>query len=277
MYNNGNKEPSKMAQIMLKVPGGTFEDKIKFCMGFVYVVSAIFYVIAILMMFNTPLKTKIACAYKVDTYDCRVFSKSLLRDLNILELPDITQAVAGNIQTDPELKQSAKGPMYQLQLVDINNNRIKYTDTWLGNYTDVEKQVVSLNKLFHRNRNFNYDFGMKVFVIISILIMLAIPTILISWFRNNFGNYVYEKISVYNPVLQNKSIGNMTNSSMGTLMGHFGREKKQNVYNMPANSKEQNFKAKEYNGPSKADIEVAKNLQDDDMTDIQKDFYDRNN
>ena len=266
MYNNGVAAPSSPVRLMLGVPGKTFEEKKKNALMLVNFLSFAFVVTSIILMLIVPIRTRFSCTHDIDSYDCQVRSSSILRTLDSANFEKVTHAIVGT-------QYSQDRQIYQIQFIDLNNNKLQYNTYLDDTNIPVHKQVADINKLFSRSKNFNYSLWGSMLVILSIFIFLFAGVGVFLKFHDLLNNYVYIESSPnqYEAILQGKGLGNMSPSSAVGLMGHFGREQKQPVYNIPLGPKAK------HQGPRAEELEIAKGLQDDELTDIQKEFYDRNN
>lgn len=265
--------------LFLNVPGRNFEEKRKFVMRFMYFVSAIMITTALVLTFVASIKDTMSCTYKVDAYDCQVHSKSVFRDLGVTDYPDITQAVIASRRSSSYSSSThhrTTHTVYQAQFLDLKNNQLSYTSVWNSSYPSVNKEINAINRMFSKNEDFDYDFGFEIFLLVGIIMLIVIPVIITIGFSSVLNNYIYEEVSPnqYRPMLKVKG-GGMAHAS--GLSSMFGMEQKQPTYDIPKDLKQQGFKQRQYQGPNASEIEIARNLQDDELTDIQKDFYDGNN
>ena len=254
--------------------GKTFEEKKKISKGTMYFIMAAFAITSISLMLFMPVKTKISCVYDTDVYDCYVHAQSFLRDLGVNKYSGITRAVLAT-------QQDKNGKMYQVQFVDINNKNVPFHGTWTSMYSDVEKKVAHINRVFFKNKDFRYDFGTEKILMAVMIVFFIVPFFLYWIVKHMLDDYAYEEIKPnrYKAVLKGKTLGNLTQSQVTALtsgmFGH-GKEQEKELVDLDEYAVK-NAKAYKPKNPKQLSDEELANLQDDELTDMQKDFYDRNN
>ena len=258
------------------IPGKDLKEKQKFTMMFVYLLSFVFFIIALVLMFFAPVRRSVFCTYNTGKYNCQINSKSIMCDMGITNFNNITQAFVATSKGD-------KGEtMYQMQFLDTNNNKLSYSNSWINVYSVVDKKVAAMNNMFSQNKNFNYDFGLNMFIISLIIGAFVLPIFFIWFFNNLCNNYIYEEVNPgkYKAILKGKGIGKFTDSEIMVLKKEiFGEVKEIKEGSGIIDLKAQALHDKEFPNLEKPELspEEIANLQDDELTDIQKEFYDRNN
>lgn len=268
------------------IPGKDLKEKQKITMRFVYLLSLICFVIALVLMFFVPVRRSVSCTYNTGKYNCQMRSRSIMRNMGITNFNDITKAVLASKEvstsTDSRSKRNSTQTMYQMQFLDTNNNKLSYSSSWISAYSVVDKEITVMNKMFSQNKNFDYDFGLNVITILLIIGAFVLPILFIRIFNSLCNDYIYEEINPgqYKAILKGKGIGNFTESEIMVLKREiFGEVKEIKEGSGIIDLKAQALHDKEFPNLEKPELspEEIANLQDDELTDIQKEFYDRNN
>lgn len=274
MYNNGIEEPSTPVRLMLNVPGKTFEEKKKNALFLTYFLSFAFIVFSIILMCVVPIKTKFSCTHRIDSFDCKVHSSTLLRTLDTVNLDNVTHAVVGT-QDDTGLQ------IHQMQFVDMNGDRLQYRDYLEYSNSSIEKQVAEINKFLNKNKDFKYTSWGSLTPIAATFLFLICGLWVFSHMRNLLNNFVYENVggNTYQAVLKGKDLGRIMPSEVKAvtsgMFGNAGEHRSSIDLGGPARRPVQK-RAPGYNPQKLTDEQIA-NLQDDELTRIQQEFYDRNN
>ena len=216
----------------------------------------------------------------------------MLRTLEDIELPSIINAFIASKYVESKTH-------YQVRFQDSNKAEIAYSNTWTNIYGPLDKHVNALNKMFRQGENFHYDFGVSYFLILGLITTFMFPLFLLRRCQKISNDYIFEEVArgKYQAVLEGKGLGRLRYEETHALvLKIIGEERLQKIkkefakkmkdqgvsdkYKMRDNGDTiYNLSQKQYNGPEQrsAGEEIARNLQDDDLTDIQKEFYDKGN
>ena len=275
MYNNGIEEPSAPVRLMLNVPGNTFEDKKKNALFLTYFLSVAFIVASIILMCIIPIRTQISCTHRVDSFDCQIKTSAVFRTLKVAKFDNVTHAVAGAQEADDGRQ------VYRMQFLDVNNRKFTYRDYADNENSSVDKQVAEVNKLFYKNKDFKYSLWASLSVIFATLIFLVFGLWVSSYMRNLLNNYVYESIggNTYQAVLKGKDLGKVMQSEVKAVTsGMFGNAgEHRSVIDLGGPVGRPVQRKSTFNKPQKLSDEQIANLQDDELTRIQQEFYDKDN
>ena len=208
-------------------------------------VYVVIFLVILGAMYWAPIKRDLDCKIINETqiYKCEIHSKSVLRHLDTIDLGVIKSAFVANKHD------KNSGNSYQIQFRTANNTNVSYTEWWLLALDFIlDKKVNAMNKSFSQGKDFHYDFGigLGLFWIFAIVF----PIILLDAVRKGqkqINDYILAPVITperYKAILKAEGLDNPQEMQFENTLAEVKDEK------------------------------VINHLKDDDLTDMQKEFYD---
>ncbi len=240
-----------------RASGGSFRDKIKIVRVFLYIFLAMCAFSSISCMLFFPITQEIYCNYKGNSYNCSLYSKTILRKADTVYYNNLTRAV---IASKLSTSNGERVTLFGMQFEDTEGKQLPLNGTtWTSDESSVNKNISNFNRLIDAKKDFYYKLPFDGMFVIGILMFLGVSLLFIMIIDYFSDNYIYEETSpgVYSAVLKGKGIGKLREEEKAALLQQV-LEVKQQQNQVPDTSWNKNDQA----------------FIDRDIEDITKQFYD---
>ena len=223
----------------------------------------IIFFIFLCVLFFAPVKRDLACTVIEETqwYKCEIHSKSVLINFGTKDLGTVNTVLF-----------EGKNPFCQtIQFRGPNNLMTSYMELW-----SKKLSVEDINKKFKQGKDFNYNFGVGTvyFWILLAIFLFALLDIMrsdkINWKDYIFARFeiIFAALFVHAARMQQKEIENYLLEPIVTPERYRAILKAEGLDN-PNEIKFENTLA------AVKDEKIINYLKDDELTDMQKEFYDK--
>lgn len=213
-------------------------------------------------LFLAPVKRNLTCTAVEGTklYKCEIYSKSVLLNLGTKDL-GIVKTVALD----------GKGPFGQtIQFRDANNFSTNYTEIWTKKLS-----VEDINKKFKQGEDFRYNFGVGS-VYFWILLVIFLFTILDVMRKEKISlkDYIFARLEVIVAVLLIHAARMTQKEIENYLLEPIVTPKRYNAILRAEGLDNPHEIQFENTLAAVKDEKIINYLKDDELTDMQKEFYD---